>query len=589
MLVVYIYMPVLSKINSISIFLFRLFIGFMLISIMSNAQFLFSKKKKTAPISSIKNQDAEYFFSEGMKEFILENYGKANNSFFKSLELNPTSGATNYMIASVLSKQRNLTKALYFGENAIKLNEQNKYYYELVAGIYEQKQNYNEAIKLYTTLLKKLPNLVEYNYNLANNYTSLGRFDDALKAYDKIEKTFGVSEDLTSVKQQIYLKQNKLDEAIKEGKKLMEAFPDDQRVLMMQVDLLITNEKYDDAEMLIANLLKKDSSNPYAALVLSDISAAKGDTVASKKYLYQAFGNSDVNIDAKVGIIFSKFRQLPNENIRLQCDELTQILVNKHEKDAKSHALRGDLLSISNNNNEALKSYLKSILIDNTQFKVWQQINIIDHELQLFDSLKIHSEKAIEVFPNQSFFWFYNGLAYQFKKEYKKSAVAFEEGKKLSANDKEMLVQFQTMLGDSYNGTKEYKKSDEAFEEALKIDANNHLVMNNYSYYLSMRKEKLEYAKKLSEKVIKEFPDNATYLDTYAWILYVMKDYKAAADIFEKIVDKSDNGTIVEHYGDVLYQLGKKDLALEFWKKAKKMGDSSDLIDKKIADNKLYE
>lgn len=575
--------------NKISINVTGLFLSLLLISTISEAQFLFFKKKNATQISSTKNQEAEYFFSDGMKEFILENYGKANTSFFKSLDANPTSAATHYMIAQIYNKQRNWYKALDFGQKAIKFNDQNKYYYELVAGIYEQKQDFNEAIKVYQSLLKKYPQFVEYNYSLANFYTNLGKYEEALKSYEKIEKAFGMSDDVTSAKQQLLLKQNKLEEAIKEGKKLIDAYPDDQRILMMQIELLISNEKFSEAENLVSDMLKKDPSNPYATLVLSDISAAKGDTVTSKKYLYQAFGNSDVNIDAKVGIIFSKLRQLPNENLRKQCDELSEILVKTHTNDAKSYAIRGDVLSISSQNKDALSSYLKSIAIDNSQFKVWQQINLIDHELQLFDSMKVHSEKAIEVFPNQSFFWFYNGLAYQFKKDYRKSAVAFEEGKKLSFNDKQMLVQFQTMLGDSYNGSKEYKKSDEAFEEALKIDANNHLVMNNYSYYLSMRKERLEYAKKLSEKVIKEYPDNATYLDTYAWILYVMKDYRAAADIFEKIVEKSDNGTIVEHYGDVLYQLGKKDQALEFWKKAKKLGDSSELIDKKIADNKLYE
>jgi tetratricopeptide (TPR) repeat protein len=175
------------------------------------------------------------------------------------------------------------------------------------------------------------------------------------------------------------------------------------------------------------------------------------------------------------------------------------------------------------------------------------------------------------------------------KKNYKKSVISFEEGRKLSMNNKNLLVQFYTLLGDTYNSLKDFKKSDENFEEALKIDENNFLVLNNYSYYLSLRRDKLEYAKKMSERVIKEFPDNANYLDTYAWVLYVMKDYIKAKEIFEKIVNNTDNGVIVEHYGDVLYQLGEKDLALEQWRKAKTLGETSDLIDKKISDKKLYE
>jgi hypothetical protein len=39
----------------------------------------------------------------------------------------------------------------------------------------------------------------------------------------------------------------------------------------------------------------------------------------------------------------------------------------------------------------------------------------------------------------------------------------------------------------------------------------------------------------------------------------------------------------------VLFQLGQKDEAVSQWQKAKKIGDASDLIDKKIRDKKLYE
>lgn len=566
-----------------------LFFTFLLLNLASEAQFLFFKKKKAIELNKTQKQDVEYTFSEGMKEYILENYGKAVHYFEKSLQANPTSAATNYMLAQIYFKQRNWYKAQSYSEKALQLNDQNKYYYQLLAQIYEQKQDFNEAIKIYQALLKKIPNTVEFNYELGSMYLTVNKFDDALKCYDKIEKVYGMSEEITTAKQQILLKNGKLDEALKEGKKLIDAFPDESRYVMLQVELLLNNEKYDDALKLVNQLLVKEPENAFGILALSDIYRAKGDTNQSNKLLMQAFKNPNMNMDAKLNILVSKIRQLPNDGIKKQCLELGKELVKSHPTDSRSHAVYADILAIDTQNKEALQSYLKSIKLDNTQYKIWQQINVLDHELQLYDSMMVHSEKALEVFPNQNIFWFYNGLAYQMKKDYKKSTVAFEEGRKLSLNDRPMLLQFITMLGDSYNGAKDYKKSDEAFEEVLRLDNDNHLVMNNYSYYLSVRKERLDYAKKLSEKVIKEYPDNATYLDTYAWILYALKDYKAAADIFEKIVDKSDNATIVEHYGDVLYQLGKKEQALSYWKKAKEMGEISEFLDRKITDNKLYE
>ena len=95
----------------------------------------------------------------------------------------------------------------------------------------------------------------------------------------------------------------------------------------------------------------------------------------------------------------------------------------------------------------------------------------------------------------------------------------------------------------------------------------------------------------MSERLVLKHPDNATYLDTYAWVLYIRKDYKKAKQFLEKAVQAKEgvSGTIVEHYGDVLFQLGEREKAVEQWKKAKTMGQTSDLLEKKIATGTLHE
>ena len=146
------------------------------------------------------------------------------------------------------------------------------------------------------------------------------------------------------------------------------------------------------------------------------------------------------------------------------------------------------------------------------------------------------------------------------------------------------------MLGDAYNSLENHAKSDEAYESVLAIDPNNYSVLNNYSYFLALRKEKLNLAKKMSVKLVKDNPDNPTYLDTHAWVLFMMENYKEAKRIMERAL-KSDNASGIhhEHYGDILYQLGDVDGAVEQWSKAKGLNSASELIDKKIADRKLHE
>jgi Tfp pilus assembly protein PilF len=145
------------------------------------------------------------------------------------------------------------------------------------------------------------------------------------------------------------------------------------------------------------------------------------------------------------------------------------------------------------------------------------------------------------------------------------------------------------MLGDAYNGLKEYQKSDKAYEDALAFNPNNSFVLNNYSYYLALRKENLEKAEKMSSQLIKNNPDNSSYLDTYSWVLYNREKYREARKVMERAISGGrGSATHFEHYGDILFKLGDIDGAVTQWQKSKSMDSGNALIDKKIANRKLY-
>ena len=116
---------------------------------------------------------------------------------------------------------------------------------------------------------------------------------------------------------------------------------------------------------------------------------------------------------------------------------------------------------------------------------------------------------------------------------------------------------------------KEYEKSDVEFEEVIAIDPGNGFAMNNYSYYLSLRKQKLDVAEKYSKRSLEISPGNVSFLDTYGWILFQQGKYQEAKIYFEKALDKGgfNRPAITEHYGDVLFKLDQPDKAVEYWKK----------------------
>jgi Tfp pilus assembly protein PilF len=145
-------------------------------------------------------------------------------------------------------------------------------------------------------------------------------------------------------------------------------------------------------------------------------------------------------------------------------------------------------------------------------------------------------------------------------------------------------------LGDSYYKVKKLKESDQSYEKALQFNPNNAYVLNNYAYYLSLRNEQLEKAAAMSKRSNELEADNASFQDTYAWVLFKQKNYKDARVWIEKAIKiNKDSGTQLEHYGDILFNLGEKDLAVEQWNLAKSKGEKSETLEKKIYEKKYFE
>ncbi len=531
----------------------------------------------------------EHFYNDGVKFYILEKITDAEANFSKAYQLSPDNAAVNYMLGKIALSKNESTKAIAYSEKASKVDPKNKYYALLLAKSYEQKLDAEEGIKVYKKMIAEIPNSDEHYFDLANLYIYQRNYTEALKVYTKIETIFGQSLELTRQKQQIYLRENKLDKAIEEGDKLIKAFPEDNDIKVAQAEFLYTNKKEEDAAKLLGEVIKEDPDNPHSHLILANIYQMKGQPDKANTELLLVFQNPEVEISTKLKILENYIRSPKTDENKKRTMSLAEQIVKAHPSDARSYAAMGEVYLMNDNKGDAWNQFIKSKNIDEHNYNLWVQLITLDSELKQDDSLISHSEKALESFPNQAMLWLYNGTGYLQKKNDKKAIESFEEGKKIAGSNQELSNYFNMHLGDVYNNTKEYAKSDAAYEEVLKFDHNNDHVLNNYSYFLSMRKDKLQEAKEMSEKLVKKYPTEATYLDTHAWVLYMMKDYTGAKKYLETAILNSNNGTIVEHYGDVLYQLGEKEKAIEQWKIAKKMGETSEFIDKKLAEGKLYE
>jgi len=558
-------------------------------SLSLSAQKLSKKEQKLLKEEQTLRQ-AEEFFVEGNKDFILGRFDKATDYFARALKIMPENAAFNFKIADSYVQQNNNEKAIFHAQKAYSIDSKNRFYGILLAQLYERTKKYKEAIKIYEKIVENHEGSDELLLNIANLQVFTNDFSGALKTYNKLEELYGLNEEIIRQKQLLYLKQNKLDEAILEWKKLIASNPDDQNLVIDLANLLFVNNRNLEAKKLLEETMAKYPDSPYASLMLSEVYKKEGKKQEAKVELQKAFASPNLNIDAKIGVLISMIRQIQADTIfKSELIELGNTLVKVHPNEAKAFAMNGDILAIQEKKQPALQNYIQSVSLDNSHYKIWQQIIFLASELNQNDTIIKYSEKAVEIFPSQPIFYYYAGSAFHQKKNYVKAIEQFSTGKKITINNNDLVVQFLSQLGDSYNAIKNHPKSDSSYDEALLLDPENVHVLNNYSYYLSLRKEQLEKAKKMCEKMLIKSPNEAAYLDTYAWVLYQLKDYENAKIYIEKALLKTNDATIIEHYGDILFQIGDKTNAIIQWQKAKKGEGYSDLLDKKIESKQLYE
>nr|WKN38147.1 tetratricopeptide repeat protein [Tunicatimonas sp. TK19036] len=537
-----------------------------------------------------KIREATYYFTEGAKYYILEDMEKALALFEKSLESDPDNDAAHFKIADIFSRQGILDKALYHANQAIELSPDNKYYYLTKAGILTQQSNFEEAAQVYETMIDRLDKTDDYLFDLAALYLYQQKFDQAIETYDRIEQKYGLLPEVITAKQRIYLQQNKLNMAIAEGERLIENFPGEGSYVIALSEIFISNGKDREAIPYLESLLEEAPDNPEAELLLAKIYQNLGEDAKAEEHMGVAFTNPNLSLKLKLELVAKYIQELPDPNTQQLVSTLTDKILESHPEEADAYILKGDFLNAIDSTSKARDYYLKSTKYDDTNFNVWQNLLTIEFQtLQETDSVIKHSEQALEMFPNQGIVYFYNGAAHAAKQNYDEAAYSLDQAKRLS-NNAELTQYCNIYLGDVYNGLEQYDKSSEAYEAVLKADPSNDYVLNNYSYFLAIRQEKLPYAKQLSTRLLELNPENANYLDTHGWVLYMMGEYKQAKKYIEQALEKgAGSGEVVEHYGDILFKLGDVDQAVQQWMKAKGMDDASELIDKKIADRKLYE
>jgi len=531
----------------------------------------------------------EYFYS-ALQEKTKQNLEGSTTDFRQVLELDPSNDAALYELASIFHSQNQEAEAEKYARQAVTIKPDNKWYWLILADVYKKTRKIDQLTLVFDELIRIDPADEDYYYDKANALFIQNKNNDAEKVYAEIEKRFGNSGELVTARQRIYQRQGDTGKASSQLEELINANPNEMR------NYLNLNEVYKksgEVNKSIELLNKAKALNPndaYISLALADAYKAKGNTTASFAELKKAFSDPLLNIDAKVQILLSLFAEFKDVRVRTEATELALIVTETHPAEAKSYAVYGDILFQDRKFNEARISYKKALEINDQVYKIWEQLLNIEIGLKDYAAAIKDGEEALSLFPNQAALYVYTAMAYAQTQKHEKAVSYLKNTLDLEVEDKPLLAQIYSGLGDSYNSLKKFKESDQAFDKALQINPDNAFVLNNYAYYLSVRNENLSKAATMSKRSNELQPGNASFQDTFAWVLFKQKNYKEARIWIEQAMKSNpENATQNEHYGDILFFLGQNTIALEQWELAKSKGLKSVVLDKKINEKKYIE
>jgi len=581
---------------------FRIFLPLVVFLIISISNPLYSQKKKKKGSVELDQADvraSEFYFIDGEKYFILEDYAKALEAFHKSLDIDSENDVVRYKIAEILFRNEQFEEAKESVSLAININKTNKFYYLLASDIYSALGEYDQSAKMYEQMINRIDGLDEYYFDLASIYIFQNKLNDALRVFDLAERKFGIMDQISLQKQKIYLKQNKIEEAIDEGQRLAEFYPGEYSYAIALSEVMNSNGKRGDAISYLESYKSNYGESGEIDLRLAEYYRQEKKLDESSSLIKKAFQDPEIGVDLKVRILVGYIARFPDSYTISLAQELGMILLDTNPQNGNVLLVNADMIGtiITTNpeNTTELKAkaagyYSRSLVLLPENFGVWQNLLNLDLDLVRWDSLSVHSQNALEYFPNQALIYWFAGVSETQLNNYDFAISYLKQGVRIVSNNLPLKGSFYSSLGGAYNAVGDYANSDNSFDEALLINPNDDVTLNNYSYYLSLRKEKLDKAQEMSESVIKRNPENSTYLDTYAWVLFQLEDYAGAKRVIELVIRNNEASAVnYDHYGDILFKNGEVDKAVENWQKAKSMNKNIDNIDEKINNREVIE
>ncbi len=533
-----------------------------------------------------------FYFLEGNKNKNLGDYDNAIKNYTRALSIDNTQPSAYYEIATILFASGDYQAAQTYAEKAVQYDKTNNIaYIDMLIYTYEYSNQHEKTIPLYRKLIASNPNDIENYYELAKIYQKLNKPKDAIKVLDEAEKKFGITDIVSVQKEMMYEQMGNMNKSFEEMKRLRDAYPNNLRYKAMLAEAYFQNKKLDLAKAEFAELEKMNIDEGLVYLSLAEFHRATDAQYYNYfAMLEKAFSCEDESLtyELKMQILNQLLPIARNDDyIKVQIKRLASIVEKQYPSDVALSALKADIAMMNNDYKSVQQNLIDIVSEDKSSYEIWEHLMNIDYHLQDFDNLYAHSKEASELFPNMLTVYQYYVVAAYLKKEFREVVEAVDYASMLSLDNQQVMIDLLSMQGDAYNALKNFHKADSVYEYILFKDADFESVLNNYSYNLAVRGEKLDKALEMSTHLV-ELNSSPTYLDTHAWVLYKNGKLDEALKFMDDAIAKdASNAVYYDHRGDIKFSLGRKDEAVMDWEKALELDPENSDLEEKVRKKSL--
>ena len=544
-----------------------------------------------------KNIDArkravDYFHLEAVSLQEQGRYDEAYEMLEYCLALAPSSHVTKYLLAPYYNILGKDSVAAAMLETIVKENPDNKDYNDALVNQYARQGNWKAAIAIYERIIDTAHSKEEIYKSLYSLYYNDDNYMKALEMLDMIEGIEGKSKEITTRRLQLYLLLNRHEEMIAIIRQEIAENPDDFRFMAMLGEVYGMMGEYDHAEEIFSRVLAEIPGDAMAQAALAELYAIKGEddafcrtmealiknerleTEERLKYLVDYALHKETTDSAYVHEFYRELLQLPFDRLEL-------------------HHSYADYLKYRNADKSELAAvYEKIVELDAED--ITAIIELLQYAIANDDEEAVfkYADEALMFLPQHLELYFYKGLSLYMLGNKKESVGIYLEGleKRDAESSPAVVAAVFTAAGDTFHELEMKEEAYAAYDSALVYDPYKLEVLNNYSYFLSLDGKELQRALEMSHKTITAEPENQTYLDTYAWILFKLKRYEEAKAYAEKIIsmDEEISPVVFHHIGDIFAKCGNMENAVIYWEKALEAGDETDILKKKIKRRKYY-